>query len=933
MLLITWFFSSIILIDISFSSATPKLYVNPPKVECWIPACGDIFNVNVSIADVSNLQGFEFKLYWNTTLLDLVEVEFKSVFLNPTLFLFRNEINETLGRYWLNMTTISGPPTSGSGALVTLSFQITYEPICPENATSVLDLTDTKLADSSGGLISHDVFDGEYWCSYTSFLSLTTMTDNPFYGVNETINIYGNLTLGFSPVQDGLVALEVDDPQDQVIVIRTLSTGIPPADQIVEIVDVTPCGGPPDYNPRSWFYRGTWAYFNITVRNNDIEPRRVLVAGNVYDVNLTPLGFVAFEKTFSSDSTSWGIANFYIDGTVAVGDAGIYVSALTGWPRNSGTAYCPEELATFQIIESGDGAANSSFQSSGSGSEGAYNLTFKLSPDATAGVYRVCVTTSYQELYATSRTAFGVSAILVPDHYSTVQAAVNAATPTNNSILVMPGTYNEHVTINKALTLVARDQYAGKTIVEGSATGTVVTVAANNVVVSGFTIQNSGSSVPDSGIALINSSGSTISGNTILMNYYGMNIHSSNNNFVLDNRLSRNNYGIYLNHSTGNTLGGNYMGCNKYNFGVFGDSISDFTHAVNTSNKVNGKPVVYWVNRHNSEVPSNSGFVAIVSSTNITIRGLTLTKNVQGLLFAFANNSVIERVNTINNEYGIYLAHSYNNLIIGCEASNNYVGVYQRNSNENTIFHNNFIGNVDQLERYQSSNTWDDGAGKGNYWSDYTGVDDGSGGRPAGDGVGDTLLPHQNVDWFPLITPWILVHDVAVINITYTVIPYNGSIAYPITGWKVIVTVSVKNEGDFNETLEVSAYVNTTVIQTQVVTLPVRSSTAIIVTWNLHEYIATGNYIISGYAWPVPYETDEADNIYTDGTIEIVEPGNPDINGDGIVDIVDIVIVALAFGSEPGDPNWNPVADLNGDGIVDIVDIVLVAIHFGETYP
>jgi parallel beta-helix repeat protein len=272
-------------------------------------------------------------------------------------------------------------------------------------------------------------------------------------------------------------------------------------------------------------------------------------------------------------------------------------------------------------------------------------------------------------------------------------------------------------------------------------------------------------------------------------------------------------------------------------------------------------------------------------------------------------------------------------LIIGCEVSSNSVGIYQNNSNGNTIYHNNFVGNVDQLEHYQSSNTWDDGTGKGNYWSDYIGVDDGSGGRPAGDGVGDTLLPHQNVDWYPLINPWILVHDVAVINVTYTVIPYNGSIAYPITGWKVIVTVSVRNEGDFHETFEVSAYVNATVLQTQAITLPVRSYTATMITWNLHEYIATGKYIISGYAWPVPYETDEADNIYTDGTIEVVEPGNPDVNGDGIVDIVDVVIVALAFGSEPGDPNWNPVADLNGDSIVDIVDIVLVAIHFGETYP
>ena len=36
---------------------------------------------------------------------------------------------------------------------------------------------------------------------------------------------------------------------------------------------------------------------------------------------------------------------------------------------------------------------------------------------------------------------------------------------------------------------------------------------------------------------------------------------------------------------------------------------------------------------------------------------------------------------------------------------------------------------------------------------DYTGVDDGSGGRVAGDGVGDTNLPWQRVDYYPLINP------------------------------------------------------------------------------------------------------------------------------------------------------------------------------------
>lgn len=62
-------------------------------------------------------------------------------------------------------------------------------------------------------------------------------------------------------------------------------------------------------------------------------------------------------------------------------------------------------------------------------------------------------------------------------------------------------------------------------------------------------------------------------------------------------------------------------------------------------------------------------------------------------------------------------------------------------------------------------------------------------------------------------------------------------------------------------------------------------------------------------------------------------PGSDaDINYDHIVDIFDIVLVALSFGAEPGDPNWNARADINKDKIIDIFDIAIVAIAFGYEY-
>lgn len=54
-----------------------------------------------------------------------------------------------------------------------------------------------------------------------------------------------------------------------------------------------------------------------------------------------------------------------------------------------------------------------------------------------------------------------------------------------------------------------------------------------------------------------------------------------------------------------------------------------------------------------------------------------------------------------------------------------------------------------------------------------------------------------------------------------------------------------------------------------------------------------------------------------------------DLNRDQVVDILDIVTVASAFSSIPGDLNWNPTADVNDDHLVDILDLVTVASSFG----
>ena len=71
----------------------------------------------------------------------------------------------------------------------------------------------------------------------------------------------------------------------------------------------------------------------------------------------------------------------------------------------------------------------------------------------------------------------------------------------------------------------------------------------------------------------------------------------------------------------------------------------------------------------------------------------------------------------------------------------------------------------------------------------------------------------------------------------------------------------------------------------------------------------------------------------TDVTLTGVFYHIADLNLDMVVDLRDISVVALAYGSYPDHPRWNPIADVNQDQIIDLRDISFVARHFGETDP
>jgi len=318
--------------------------------------------------------------------------------------------------------------------------------------------------------------------------------------------------------------------------------------------------------------------------------------------------------------------------------------------------------------------------------------------------------------------------IMVPRNYPTIQEAINNANE-GDIIFVSPGTYYENVTLDRSISLIGMSGH--NTIIDGGGTafGAVVYVTADDINVSNFTVQNSrkdgvgiwlnrcrnctvsGNNVKDcgvfggiggTGIELDYCKGCTVDRNNASNNNGGIMLAFSQNCTVYGNSVNRNYKGIDTVYCSdcifiGNTLSNNedlgihmFAPCyclfrdnnitgSNQNFGVHGDKLSHFVNDVDISNMINGKPIVYLLNRHGLTVAPLTyptiGYLAIVNSTNIIIENLTLGHNGEGVLFAYVNNSIIRKVGTSNNEYGIYMVNCDNCTVNENIATNNFYGI------------------------------------------------------------------------------------------------------------------------------------------------------------------------------------------------------------------------------------------------------------------
>ncbi len=68
-----------------------------------------------------------------------------------------------------------------------------------------------------------------------------------------------------------------------------------------------------------------------------------------------------------------------------------------------------------------------------------------------------------------------------------------------------------------------------------------------------------------------------------------------------------------------------------------------------------------------------------------------------------------------------------------------------------------------------------------------------------------------------------------------------------------------------------------------------------------------------------------------DGQVTVIANIDGDLNGDCVVDVIDIMMVASRWNTSQGQPGYDPFCDIDHDGDIDVVDIMIVASHWGDT--
>jgi parallel beta-helix repeat protein len=320
----------------------------------------------------------------------------------------------------------------------------------------------------------------------------------------------------------------------------------------------------------------------------------------------------------------------------------------------------------------------------------------------------------------------------------------------------------------------------------------------------------------EDGIHVYYSDDNVFTANSITGNNRGIWVDESDGATITGNTISNNSLeGIRLRHSE--TA---FVRANEFiNDGVYLDSfnVPDVSsHTITRDNLVNGLPIYYYkdcsgldvngiqvgqvlvancsdVKISNLTIAGTDAGIELTSVTRAIVETSSVSDSLYGILLAYSDDATIKAnrfngngwgvfsgrvadfaiaANNISNSdsFGIYLGICDETTISNNSVYSNTEGIYLYYSTNTTVHHNSVVNNVNHsYDNMGAENSWDDGyPSGGNYWSNYTGVDQFGGpnqDQPGPDGIGDTayLIDTDSRDRYPLMaprnTPPIIVHN------------------------------------------------------------------------------------------------------------------------------------------------------------------------------
>jgi len=147
----------------------PVVKIEPRKVEKWTDttSVGSEFTVTLWAANFTDLYGYEYKIHWNTNVLNVTKI--KDYLIYSNYFIGKNETDYANGIMWFVITcTPPGTSFTGTTKLREITFKIISSP--PPGIGSYLyspiDIYDDIFGDSRAEPIQHETWDGEFYYYY-----------------------------------------------------------------------------------------------------------------------------------------------------------------------------------------------------------------------------------------------------------------------------------------------------------------------------------------------------------------------------------------------------------------------------------------------------------------------------------------------------------------------------------------------------------------------------------------------------------------------------------------------------------------------------------------------------------------------------------------------------------------------------------------------